>query len=246
MDSSEQSSDLPRKQLRFKETVSIRKIPHVCEYSLRELNDLWIQQSDMDVLREHFLTTIHMVLRKELLVDSDEYCIRGTEIGVPEIIEPRRQLRSAARQAVVEEYALQKAERKFDAEMLRVVSRRYSVRCGTEAHHQGLQDFEDAMESMGNKKLFADRRPSSAGRLPSKHQRRRLFERLSRESPPSRVEKRRVVMPKKHLSKESSQPSQPSPHGVGQLVAFYDNASSPTRCKKYWQPNSMPIGALEI
>ncbi len=89
------------------------------------MNGLWIQHLDMDVLREHFLTTIHMVLRKELLVDTDEYCIRGTEIGVPEIIEPRRQLRSAARQAVVEEYALQKAASKFDAEMLRVVSRSY-------------------------------------------------------------------------------------------------------------------------
>jgi hypothetical protein len=172
MDSSEQSSGdliLPRLQLRFSRKVLMRRIPRACDYSPEEIEDLWIQRSDLDVMRQQFMECVDMVVHKELLEDTDEYCIRGTEIGVPKIIEPRQKTRRAAIQAVLEEYALQKAEGDFDPEIVRSLYRHYTVRTRTEAHRQGLQDFEDTMESIvkkkkkKKKKKFADTRPSSPG-----------------------------------------------------------------------------------
>jgi hypothetical protein len=151
----------------------MRKIPRTCDYSNEEKKDLWIQRQDMEVMRENFMESVRMVISKELLEDTDEYCIRGTEIGVPKIIEPRQKTRRAAVQAVLEEYALQKAEEEFDPEMLRIVYRHYSVRGRTEAHRQGLQDYEDTMEEgmvkkkkKKKKKAARNTRPSSPGGEP--------------------------------------------------------------------------------
>jgi hypothetical protein len=42
----------PTKQLRFKSYASVKKIPHISEYSEEEIGKMWIRQIDMDRLRQ--------------------------------------------------------------------------------------------------------------------------------------------------------------------------------------------------
>jgi hypothetical protein len=128
----------------FDRKVRIKRVPRICEYSKEQIQKIWVQPFEQDIGREHFKRTISMVMNGDLLADTDEYCIRGTEIGIPGYIEPRQHLKFNATRAVIKEYNRQRQEERLDPELLRAVYLQFSLQSSAEGYNQGLQDAIDA------------------------------------------------------------------------------------------------------
>jgi hypothetical protein len=127
----------------FNHKVRVKRVPRICEYSEERIQKIWVQPFEQDIGREHFKQTISMVMNGDLLADTDEYCICGTEIGIPGYIEPRRHLKFNATREVIKEYNRQRQEERLDPELLRAVYLKFSLQSSAEGYNQGLQDAID-------------------------------------------------------------------------------------------------------
>jgi hypothetical protein len=133
-----------KRKVYFDHKVRVKRVPRICEYSQEQIQKMWVQPLEQGIGREHFKQTIFKVMKGDLLVDTDEYCIRGTEIGIPGYIEPRRHLILNATRAIIKEHNRQRQEERLDPELLRAVYLQFSLQSSAEGYNQGLQDAIDA------------------------------------------------------------------------------------------------------
>lgn len=167
------------KRVRFSRKVTLRRVPLSRHYTPSEKRSLWFQPAELEIVRENLKQTIILVANQELTSDTDEYCIRGTEIGIPCYIESRRQVKKGASTAVLEEWKAQREEGVSDPQKIREAYREFSQQCEVESHNQGLQDaiavqiqyLEEravALAKLGHRPLGPQSRLNHCQSVPSK------------------------------------------------------------------------------
>jgi len=216
----------------FCRKVSYKRIPRLCDYTDEEIKRIWISKFDLELMRNSFRQTVALVVNGQLTADNDEHCLRGTDIGVPDVVLPRRQLKAAAVKAVIDKMGDLEFEDSVDAEKVREVYLQFSVDSGAKAARQGQMDAIDA----GYPSIVDDEEPSSSNQVLKAIVRTKNKLLLTKEQvPPDEAESSSAVK-KRQRNLVSIGPASPTCHfrarqvstkrRVGQLIAVYEKGDS--------------------
>eukprot|EP00934_Nitzschia_sp_Nitz4_P002674 Nitzschia sp. Nitz4//scaffold200_size39268//13919//14479//NITZ4_007615-RA/size39268-processed-gene-0.14-mRNA-1//-1//CDS//3329541283//2664//frame0 len=128
------------KKVRFCRRVSMRKVPLARTFTSEEKRRIWFQPSELEMIREHLKKTILFIFHNVLVEDTEDYCMRGAEIGLPSCMARRRFLKRKASEVVVREVRRQHDMGFCDPERIREVYLPFSKQSETDGLNRGLTD----------------------------------------------------------------------------------------------------------
>lgn len=137
---------IERRCVHFKETVSVRPIPHVDNIPADEVAAVWFCKKDFEDMKKSFATTLRLIAYGEFKADDAEHCARGLEFRTRAGALARRENKWNALNAVLDE---QDRQRELGINNDKLLSQIYITEnrlCRQSALELGRQDEEEARE----------------------------------------------------------------------------------------------------
>lgn len=135
------------KSIRFNETANCRHILHINDYTDEEIIACWHQRCEHKEIKKDVKFAVSLYEDGSLEEDTEDYCVRGLELHIPEIALRRSLIKQACLEATFSEQGLQWDENVDDPECLAVISQEYSALSQDLAKALAIQDQEDAVVS---------------------------------------------------------------------------------------------------
>jgi hypothetical protein len=136
-------SPISKKSVCFDAKVRVRAALHIDAYSEEEIRATWLNAADMHRIRGEIRYTVEMMNRGGT-IDENEYSKRGLEYRTSAGIQIRREHRSAAVRAVLNEQYEQEVECFLDEKELSKVYKECVYRCQVTAQLSALSDMRVA------------------------------------------------------------------------------------------------------
>jgi hypothetical protein len=138
-----QSPISTKKSVSFHENVRVKAALHVNDYSEEEIQATWLNAADMQRIRREIRCTVQL-MQWGSSFEEIEYSRRGLEYGTRESGRIRRQNRSEAAKAVLNEQHRQKAGHFVDEQELANVYKVCATSCQITAQLSALSELQFA------------------------------------------------------------------------------------------------------
>ena len=105
------STQVLRRQVRFRDTVSVRLIKHIDDMSNKQVFDAWYGNKDFKKIKKVLLQMVRLLMMTHgdnTMIDKEEHCSRGLEYRTREGAAARRVNKWNALDAVLEEQIRQR------------------------------------------------------------------------------------------------------------------------------------------
>jgi hypothetical protein len=136
-----------KKRIQFASDPVVKNIPTISDFSPDERNSIWMRKDDFRRAEEELKRCIKMILRHDLVHDTDVHSVRGTEEIVAELTDPEYVNQSKERtRAVLVEQDIQRSFKKENPEWLRQVAREKATRSAMIARLRGIQDEQEIQD----------------------------------------------------------------------------------------------------
>jgi hypothetical protein len=92
-----------RRNVAFKDTVSVRPITHVKDLSEEMIRTIWYNKKDFEDMKKSFASTVRIMSQIDPNIDNEEHCSRGLEYRTRVGANARRENKWNALNAVLDE-----------------------------------------------------------------------------------------------------------------------------------------------
>ena len=138
-------SVLPLKRVGFRESVAVRQVIHIDDYSDEEIAACWYDRLEFKVIKEEVQFVAKLL--KEGRVQVDHPCVRGFEHKCPVTGPQKRAVRDAGIDAVLDEQDYQDDNGLCDQLYIARAYTAVTSEVADEAYQQGLRDQYIALQS---------------------------------------------------------------------------------------------------
>jgi hypothetical protein len=136
----------PKRNVHFKPSVKVRKIPTRSSFSEKERNLMFYSQDEINGIRMSSVATVKKMMKGENVDADDSDCSRGLEFREPSKNKTRQTRKMKIMMAVLfEQQTLRDEDQEDIEEFLSEVYKRDNWICAVEARKRGLQDALDAL-----------------------------------------------------------------------------------------------------
>ena len=142
------STKVLRRQVRFRDTVSVRPIKHIDDMSNEQVVNTWYGNNDFKENKKGLLQTVRMLMMTHVdntIIDNDEYCSRGLEYRTREGAAARRANKWNALDAVLNEQHRQRELGIRNEKLLCQIYISENCHCRLNALKLGIEDEKAAM-----------------------------------------------------------------------------------------------------
>jgi hypothetical protein len=145
-----------RKQVTWSKRVTVKKIRSHNHYADEEVDGVWYSPEDYITIKKGCIQTLKL-MHKPDFQENDQYSARGLEIRTRQAARKRKEIKTFAAQAVLDEQELQDETGETDPERVREVYRETSSISQSQAQFMGMRDQEAV------KDYLKEERPSNRG-----------------------------------------------------------------------------------
>jgi hypothetical protein len=135
------------KKVYFAKTVQYKEMRHIKDFSQEEIEAVWMEARDYQMIKAIVKTTVIMMMKGERIPEDDEdFCTRGLEFRTRAGSRIRSRNKLRARSAVLNEQDLQSDENFSDPQFIAMACMEESLEGREAAHVRALYDHQCVYE----------------------------------------------------------------------------------------------------
>lgn len=144
------------KKVSFAQSVTVREVQHINDFSKEEIEELWMTATDYEWIKSMVKMTVMRMMNGLVISDDDPvFCTRGLEYRTKAGAKIRSRNKLRARSAVLNEQDMQREEGFDDPRFIAMVSMDESVKCREAALSRGAHDEASIQSYLSDVKMWS-------------------------------------------------------------------------------------------
>jgi hypothetical protein len=147
-------SERKRKQVAFVGYVRVRGILHIDDYTDEEFFSTWYDPEDMKLITQDIRQTLAKMESGELVEDDEHFCRRGVESRTKHGASIKKQIRLAARNAVLDEqeegHACQQGSMMYNEQLISESYMDVTLVSKLAAARRGFEDHQEVIDQISH------------------------------------------------------------------------------------------------